>query len=83
MSENGRHRELRKFPVALTRRLAAQGYKIERRYVNFPTDAEVWAALERDEPLWVYQCWLIVKKKRQRSLKHRAQRATSGVSGEN
>jgi hypothetical protein len=72
MSESGRHRELRKFPVALTRRLAAKGYKIERRYVNFPSDWEIWSALERDEPIWVYQCWQIVRKTRQRARQARA-----------
>jgi hypothetical protein len=77
MSGSGeRHRELRKFPVTLTRRLAAKGYKIERRYVNFPTMEEVWRAIERDEPLWVYQCWVISRKPRQRA--HKAREAPTG-----
>jgi hypothetical protein len=66
MPETGSRRELRKFSPAIYRRLTAQGYKIERRYVNFPTVAELWSAVERDEPIWVYQCWVIVRKTRQR-----------------
>jgi hypothetical protein len=75
MSERSR-RELKKFPPAITRRLAAEGYKIERRYVNLPTIAEVFSAIERDEPIWVYQCWMIVRKTRQRA--HRAREAPTG-----
>jgi hypothetical protein len=67
MPEKRTRRELRKFPAALTKRLAREGYKIERRYVNLPTIADVFAALERDEPIWVHQCWLIVRKTRQRA----------------
>jgi len=67
MSERGARRELRKFPAALTKRLAGQGYKIERRYVNLPSVAELFAAIERAEPIWVYQCWMIVRKTRQRA----------------
>jgi hypothetical protein len=67
MSENGRRRELKKFSPAITRRLAAQGYKIVRGYAQLPTVGEIFAAIERAEPLWVYQCWLIVRKTRQRA----------------
>jgi hypothetical protein len=69
MPEKRTRRELRKFPAALTKRLAREGYKIERRYVNLPTVAELFAAIERDEPIWVYQCWVIVRKTRQRARK--------------
>jgi hypothetical protein len=72
---SGPRRELRKFPAAITRRLAARGYKIERRYVNMPTFEELWRAIERDEPIWVYQCWVVVRKTRQRVHK-RAQAPT-------
>jgi hypothetical protein len=67
MSEKRARSELKKFPAALTRRLAAQGYKIERGYVNLPTVAELFRAIERAEPVWVYQCWLIVRKTRKRA----------------
>jgi hypothetical protein len=72
MPEKRKRRELRKFPAALTRRLAAEGFRIERRYVNLPTIAEVFQAVERAEPIWVYQCWTIVRKTRQRARKARA-----------
>jgi hypothetical protein len=75
MSESGKRRELKKFPPSLTRRLAAKGYRIERRYVNLPTVSELFAAIERQEPIWVYQCWMLVRKTRQRAHK-RAQAPT-------
>jgi hypothetical protein len=71
MSEIGRRRELKKFSPAITRRLAAQGYKIERRYVSLPTVAELFKAIERAEPVWVHQCWLIVRKTRKRASQSR------------
>jgi hypothetical protein len=73
MTEAGKRRELRKLPPSITRRLAAKGYRIERRYVNLPTIAELWTAIERNEPIWVYQCWMIVRKTRQRA--HQAREA--------
>jgi len=75
MSEKRQRSELKKFPAALRRRLAAEGYKIERRYVNIPTVAAVFQALALGEPIWVHQCWLISRKTRQRAHK-RAQAPT-------
>jgi len=75
MPERRKRSELKKFPAALRRRLAAEGYKIERRYVNLPSIADMFRAIERAEPIWVHQCWLIVRKTRQRARK-RAQAPT-------
>jgi len=69
MSEKRKPSELKKFPAALRRRLAAEGYKIERKYVNLPSLADMFRAIERAEPIWVHQCWLIVRKTRQRARK--------------
>ena len=72
MSETRARRELRKFPAALSRRLAGQGYKIVRGYPQLPSVGEIFAAIERAEPIWVYQCWLIVRRTRQRAPQARA-----------
>jgi len=83
MVRKAARRELRKLPASITKRLAREGYKIERRYVNLPTVPELFAAIERDEPIWVYQCWVIVRKTRQRAPQAREAPTEKGRSAKN